>query len=157
MGISVNAMINSVLKQYSEFTRFQSKLDMIVINREVFRKMINKIGEEDCYDLGLEMGKDLPHDAILFWKKSVSFDTVVEYLEKILCIYGQIGTFDELHEENNRIIVIRHRLGIKGSKYLLGYITSLFKYTINMNPEISVTDNSLKIQLPVEISRFVRK
>ncbi len=149
MGISVNAMIKSVLKQYAEFTRFQSKLDMIVINREVFRRIINQIDEEEAYNLGLEMGKDIPNDAILFWKKHVSIDTVIEYIEKMICIYGHIGTFDKINDETNRIIVIRHRLGINGSKYLLGFIKSLFIYTVKSQPEISITDYSLKIQIPL--------
>ena len=69
MGISVNAMINSVLKQYAEFTRFQSKLDMLVVNREVFRSLLCRLNDDNAYNFGLEMGKDIPNDTILFWKK----------------------------------------------------------------------------------------
>ena len=33
MGVSVNALVNIVLKGYSNFTRYLSKIDMVVINR----------------------------------------------------------------------------------------------------------------------------
>ena len=33
MGVSVNALVNMILKRYSEFTRFLSKIDMVVVNR----------------------------------------------------------------------------------------------------------------------------
>ena len=56
MGISVNAMMNSILKQYTEFTRFQSKLDMIVINRTIFKSILKCIDENQAYNLGLESG-----------------------------------------------------------------------------------------------------
>ncbi len=147
MGISVNAMMNSILKQYTEFTRFQSKLDMIVINRVIFKNMLRCVEEHQAYNLGLEMGRELPNDIILFWKKRVSIDSVIEYIEKILCIYGRIGTYDEITESNDKIIVIRHRLGLKGSKFLLGYLKSLFKNMLEMDCDIQITDYSIKIQI----------
>ncbi len=148
MGISVNAMMNSILKQYTEFTRFQSKLDMIVINRAIFKSVLKCIEENQAYNLGLELGKELPNDIILFWKKHVSIESVIEYIEKVLCIYGRIGTYDEITESNLKIIVIRHRIGLKGSKFLLGYLQSLFKNMLELDCEIQITDHSIKIQLP---------
>ena len=85
MGVSVNAMINSVLKQYAEFTRFQSKLDLLIIHREILRSLLGRLSEDESYLLGLDMGKDIPNDTILFWKKAVSFESVLEYIEKIIC------------------------------------------------------------------------
>lgn len=149
MGVSGNAMINSILKQYAEFTRFQAKLDMLTINREIFKSLLDKLREDDSYSLGLEMGKYIPNDTILFWRKNVSFESVLEYLEKIICNYGYVGTFDELETDKNKIIVIRHRLGSNGSKFLLGYLESLFKQTLNIEPEIDVTDYSVKIQMDI--------
>ncbi len=150
MGISVNAMMNSILKQYTEFTRFQSKLDMIIINREMFKNILDSLNEQQSYDLGIEQGKDYPKDAILFWKKHVSLETIIEYIEKILCIYGQIGTYDEIIESTNRIIVIRHRLGINGSKFLMGFLVSLFKNAIDLSCDLQITDYSIKIQFLME-------
>lgn len=150
MGISVNAMMNSILKQYTEFTRFQSKLDMMVINRAIFKNVLKCIDEHQAYDLGLEMGSELPNDTILFWKKNVSVESVIEYVEKIICIYGRIGTYDEITESGNRIIVIRHRLGLNGSKFLLGFLKSLFKNMIELDCDIQITDHSIKIQIELD-------
>ena len=33
MGVSVNALVNMILKRYSEFTRFLSIIDLVVVNR----------------------------------------------------------------------------------------------------------------------------
>jgi hypothetical protein len=150
MGISVNAMMNSILKQYTEFTRFQSKLDMIVINRSIFKNVLKHLDEHQSYDLGLEMGKELPNDFILFWKKNISIDSVIEYIEKILCIYGRLGTYDEMFDMNNRIFVIRHRLGVNGSKFLMGYLKSLLSNMLQLDTEIQITDYSIKIQFQTE-------
>ena len=150
MGISVNAMMNSILKQYTEFTRFQSKLDMIVINRSILKHVLRHLEEHQAYDLGLKMGKELPNDIILFWKKNVTIDSVIEYIEKILCIYGRMGTYDEMVESDSRILVIRHRLGINGSKFLMGYLKSLFINMLGLDTDIQITDYSIKLQLQLE-------
>ncbi len=147
MGISVNAMINSVLKQYAEFTRFQSKLDMLVVNREVFRSLLCRLNDDNAYNFGLEMGKDIPNDTILFWKKDITPNGVLEYIEKIVCTYGYMGTYDELNINQHKIIVIRHRLEGKGSKFLSGFFKSLLKQTLGIDAEIGTTDYSVKIKL----------
>jgi len=147
MGISVNAMINSVLKQYAEFTRFQSKLDMLVVNREVFKSLLCRLSDDDVYNFGLEMGKDIPNDAILFWKKDITFDGVLEYIEKIVCTYGYVGTYDELNTREYKVIVIRHRLEGKGSKFLSGFFKSLLNQTLGMDAEIDITEYSVKIKI----------
>ena len=147
MGISVNAMINSVLKQYTEFTRFQSKLDMLIVNREVFKSLLCRLNDDDAYNLGIEMGKDIPNDIILFWKKDITFNGVLEYIEKIVCTYGYIGTYDELNTNEYKIIVIRHRLEGKGSKFLSGFFKSLLHQTLGMDAEIDITEYSVKIKI----------
>ncbi len=149
MGISVNAMINSVLKQYAEFTRFQSKLDMLIVNREVFKSLLCRLNDDDAYNFGLEMGKDIPNDTILFWKKDITFNGVLEYIEKIVCTYGYIGTYDELITGEYKIIVIRHRLEGKGSKFLSGFFRSLLKQTLGIVAEIDITEYSVKIKIRV--------
>jgi hypothetical protein len=147
MGISVNAMINSVLKQYAEFTRFQSKLDMLIVNREVFKSLLCRLNDDDAYHFGLEMGRDIPNDTILFWKKDITFNGVLEYIEKIVCTYGYIGTYDELNTKECKIIVIRHRLEGNGSKFLSGFFKSLLKQTLGMDAEIDTTEYSVKIKI----------
>jgi len=147
MGISVNAMINSVLKQYAEFTRFQSKLDMLILNREVFKSLLCRLNDDEAYNFGLEMGKDIPHDTILFWKKDITFSGVLEYIEKIVCTYGYMGTYDELNTNEYKIIVIRHRLEGKGSKFLSGFFKSLLKQTLMIDANIDVTEYSVKIKI----------
>ena len=94
MGVSVNGLVNSVLKRYSEFTRFLSKIDLVVINREILVSLLNGQSEEEVYKLGMAMGETIPRDTILFWKKELTLDTVLEYIDKIMCRYGYLGTYD---------------------------------------------------------------
>jgi hypothetical protein len=147
MGVSVNALVNMILKRYSEFTRFLSKIDLVVVNRELLKSLLDSYPDEDIYGLGVTAGGIIPRDTILFWKKTLTFDTVLEYIEKIICRYGFLGTYDETTQNEKRIIVIRHRLGKKGSQFLHGYLKSTLKNTLNLESSFELTESSVKLQI----------
>ncbi|MDP9305203.1 MAG: hypothetical protein M3O68_02525 [Thermoproteota archaeon] len=147
MGVSVNALVNMILKRYSEFTRFLSKIDLVVINREWLKSLFDSYPDEDIYGLGVAIGEVIPRDTILFWKKTLTFETIVEYIEKIICRYGFLGTYDETNQNDKKIIVIRHRLGQKGSQFLHGYLKSTLKSTLNLDSSFELTESSVKLQI----------
>ena len=147
MGVSVNALVNMILKRYSEFTRFLSKIDLVVINRELLKSLFDSYPDEDIYGLGVAIGEIIPRDTILFWKKTLTFETIIEYIEKIICRYGFLGTYDETNQNEKKIIVIRHRLGQKGSEFLHGYLKSTLKSTLNLDSSFELTESSVKLQI----------
>ena len=147
MGVSVNGLVNMILKRYAEFTRFLSKIDLVIINRELLNSLLDSYTEEDIYGLGISLGEVIPRDTILFWKKTLTQETVVDYIEKIICRYGYLGTYDEVNQNDLKIIVIRHRLGRKGSQFFHGYLKSALKSTLNIEGSFELTDSSVKIQI----------
>ena len=149
MGISVNALVGIILRRYVEFTRFLSKIDMVVINREVLTTLLEQLDEEELYKLGTKLGETVLADTILFWKKETTEKTVLEYIEKMMCRYGHLGTYDErIMPGGEMAIVVRHRLGKKGSHFLEGYLYGGLKSKLNVNATFEVTDSSLKCQIP---------
>lgn len=147
MGISVNALVGIIIKRYVEFTRYLSKLDMIVINREFVTALIGPYEDERLYDIGTKLGETVSKDTVLFWKKELSEQSVLEYIEKIICRYGHLGTYDESSQSNGRTIVIRHRLGRKGSKFLEGYLKSTLKNTTAREAIFEITESSIKFDI----------
>ena len=147
MGISVNALVGIILKRYTEFARYLSKIDMVVVNREILTSLLDCSNEENLYDLGMKLGETVPIDTIMFWKKDLTEKSVLEYIEKIICRYGHLGTYDEISQSSSRIIVIRHRLGRKGSKFFEGYLRSTLKNTIAKDATFEVTESSMKFEI----------
>jgi hypothetical protein len=147
MGVSVNALVGIILRRYSEFTRYLSKIDMIVINRELLISLLETRDHEYLYKLGMKLGETVPVDTIMFWKKTLTEQSVLEYIEKIVCRYGHLGTYDEVSQTNTRTIVIRHRLGRNGSKFFEGYLKSTLKNTIAKDATFEVTDSSVKFEI----------
>jgi hypothetical protein len=149
MGISVNALVGTVLRRYAEFTRYLSKIDMVVVNRELLTTLLEQLDEGDVYKMGLRLGETVLSDTVMFWKKEMTERAVMEYIEKVICRYGHLGTYDEKQMPGGgMVIVVRHRLGKKGSRFLEGYLQAGLKYTLGINAAFEVTDSSVKCELP---------
>ena len=147
MGISVNALVGIILKRYTDFTRYLSKIDMVVVNRDILISLLEWMEEDDVYKLGIKLGESVLPDTVIFWKKEISERAVMEYIEKIVCRYGHLGTYDEKQTQNGLTIVIRHRLGKNGSKFLEGYLQAGLKHTLGIDAIFEVTDSSLKCEM----------
>jgi hypothetical protein len=151
MGISVNALVGTVLRRYAEFTRYMSKIDMVVVNRELLTSLFEQLDEDDVYKMGIRLGGTVLADTVMFWKKEMTERAVMEYIEKVICRYGHLGTYDEKQMPGGGMaIVVRHRLGKKGSRFLEGYLHAGLKYTLGMNATFEVTDSSVKCELPAK-------
>lgn len=149
MGISVNALVGIILRRYTEFTRYLSKIDMVVINREVLTSLIDLLGEEEVYEIGVKLGQTVLADTIMFWKKETTEKAVMEYIEKMVCRYSDLGTYDERRMPGGEMaIVIRHRLGKKGSRFLEGYLQGGLKHTLGIEAIFETTDSSVKCKIP---------
>ncbi len=149
MGISVNALVGIVLRRYAEFTRYLSKIDMVVVNREVLTNLMEELDEDHLYEIGSKLGETVLADTVMFWQKEMTESTVLEYIEKVICRYGHMGTYDEKQMPGgSMVMVIRHRLGKKGSRFLEGYLRSGLKSTLNISASFESTDSSVKCELP---------
>jgi hypothetical protein len=147
MGISVNALVGIILRRYCEFTRYLSKIDMIVINREFLTLILETYDDHSVQKMGTKLGQTVPSDTIMFWKKEINEHTVLEYIEKIICRYGHLGTYDEVLQSDVRTIVIRHRLGKKGSIFFQAYFYAALKTMLEIESKFEITDSSLKFNI----------
>jgi hypothetical protein len=149
MGVSVNALVNIVLGRFSEFTRYLSKVDMVVINREILMALLGSLEDKQILEIGRILGSTVMPDTVMFWRKEITEQTVLEYIENAVCKYGHLGTFDEMTSGRTRTIVIRHRLGKKGSRFLEAYLQAGLLRTLNIRAAFESTDSSIKCEMPL--------
>src|ERR671922_1576 len=67
MGISINALVGIILRRYAEFTRYLSKIDMVVINRDILTSLLERMDEDEMYKLGIKLGESVLSDTVIFW------------------------------------------------------------------------------------------
>jgi hypothetical protein len=99
--------------------------------------------------MGVKLGQTVLADTIMFWKKETTEKAVMEYIEKMVCRYGRLGTYDERRMPGGQMaIVVRHRLGKNGSRFLEGYLHEGLKYTVGIDAIFEITDSSVKCEIP---------
>jgi hypothetical protein len=99
--------------------------------------------------MGVKLGQTVLADTIMFWKKETTEKAVMEYIEKMICRYGHLGTYDERRMPGGqRAIVVRHRLGKNGSRFLEGYLHGGLKHTLDIDAIFEITDSSVKCEIP---------
>src|SRR3712207_1614323 len=127
MGISINALVGIILRRYVEFTRYLSKIDMVVINREVLTSLVDMLSEEEVYNLGIKLGQTVLADTIMFWKKETTEKAVMEYIEKMVCRYGRLGTYDERRMPGGQIAIDRKSTRLNSSHANISYAVFCLK------------------------------
>ena len=66
MGVSVNSVVGIILKRFAEFTRFLSKIDMVIVNRELLTTLIDSLDEDTISVLGAKLGGSVPEIPLFF-------------------------------------------------------------------------------------------
>src|SRR5918994_2147951 len=111
--------------------------------------VLNVLGEEELYKMGVKLGQTVLADTIMFWKKETTEKAVMEYIEKMVCRYGHLGTYDERRMPGGQMaIVVRHRLGKNGSRFLEGYLHGGLKHTLDIDAIFEITESSVKCEIP---------
>jgi hypothetical protein len=147
--VSLNTLISTVLTQYVEWGRFADKFGIMSIQREILQSMIEALDDEKLDYIARTLGSKLPKEGMMFWFKEVNGSAFLSGISNIFR-YGRIAELEEEFDESgNHILVAKHELGSKGSRFLATFIGEAAKSAMGGAPaEIEVTGSSLMIKLP---------
>ena len=118
--ISINTLVNQILKRYTEWDMYEPKLGMIPIARPLVSALFERLDEEDITDIAHKVGKNAVHDIALFMKSAMDLPSFMSWFET------RIKT-SSIEFSHNRLANGRHTYVIKHD---LGYNWSLYHKTI---------------------------
>ncbi|HZC21177.1 MAG TPA: hypothetical protein VE223_06000, partial [Nitrososphaeraceae archaeon] len=67
-GISLNNLVNQILKNYIDWDRLESKAGMIPVAKPIIAEGFRHLSDDDVIKLATCVGKDTLHDIVLFMK-----------------------------------------------------------------------------------------
>ncbi len=148
-GLSVNALVSSILTKYSQWDRYAEKFGMVTITRTGLRAMIEALDEEAAAKLARETGGHNPKEVTLFWFRKPNLETFLSYLN-IMCRYGGIGEYELEMDGKNCTILFHHSLGLNVSKYYGHFFTEAIREIVGVAPRTEAGRNTLvlKFQKP---------
>ena len=77
--ISLNTLINKILKRYVEWDSYEPKVGMIPMTKPVITTLFNMMSEEEILDLVINFGKNVVQDIAYFMKMKSDPDSFLTW------------------------------------------------------------------------------
>ena len=155
MEISLNVLVNQVLKRYAEWDRYENKIGMMPVPRVILSHLVDK-----CMSVAKSSGiKDVNHyrdeiikqaaelaftlmkDSVLFMKKQYNLWVVLSVLEEYMKVSG-IKSDHKIEGSRKHVFIIQHELGENWSLFTKELLALIFEKLANVKAEINVTPNT---------------
>ncbi len=153
--ISLNVLVNQVLKRYSEWDRFENKIGMMPVPKVILSSLIDKaisvakrsgIKDIDRYrdeiiKEAAQLAFGLMKDSVLFMKRQYNLWVVLAVLEEYMKVSG-IKADHKIEGSRKHVFIIQHELGENWSLFTKELLGLIFHNLANVRAEISTTPNT---------------
>lgn len=158
--MSLNVLVNQVLRRYVEWDRYESKLGMMPIPKTMLATLIDETVQVaiDAGISGIDSARDkivknaaeiafnLMKDSVLFMKKRYNLWTVLAVLQEYMKVSGI--TSDHTIETGRRhVFIIQHELGENWSLFAKELLSKIFTKLAEVKADISTTPNVVKAEV----------
>ena len=146
-GITMNAMISSILGKYSEWDRYAEQFGFVTITGDGFRVLLEAIEKEKLTEIAEDIAPSLSREVALHFFKRVDFETFFQFL-LALFRYGHLGEYQVETTAEGDTLTVHHDLGPNWSLLLSRSIKQSFKAISNISPQVSIEENTFMLAFP---------
>lgn len=153
--VSLNVLVNQILKRYSEWDRYENKIGMMPVPRVILSNLIDKAVSiakssgikdidhyrDDIIKEASELAFSLMKDSVLFMKKQYNLWVVLSVLEEYMKVSG-IKADHKIEGSRKHVFIIQHELGENWSLFTKELLSLIFEKLANVKAEINVTPNT---------------
>jgi len=147
-GISVSTLIDQIVRRYVVAERFRFNAPVVSIENKAFQKIIQELDEEEIQKIATETGIILPEEELLRRGFPNTFDSFVWIMKEVFGRYGGWFSVDHYKTETENVLHLRHYLGIKWSKYLEHFFTTMFTKNLDIIIKTETREESVTFNLP---------
>lgn len=158
--ISLNILVNKILKEYIEWGKYERKLGLIPVPKILLSSLIHEamILIESTNTVPIKSYRDrlIKHaaeitfsnikDCVIVMKKKLDFWSILSVLEEYMKVSG-INSDHRVESERKHIFVIQHDLGEYWSYFAKELLILIFSSIGHENSNIYTTTNSVIAEL----------
>jgi hypothetical protein len=158
--ISLNVLVNQVLRRFVEWDRYENKLGMIPIPKSMLSTLIDrtmqlatdaKIEDLESYRTKIvnnaaETALNVMKDSVLFMRKDYSFWTVLDVLREYMKVAG-IMSDHSIEAGRKHVFIIQHELGENWSLFAKELLSKIFVELAKVKADISTTPKTVKAEV----------
>ncbi len=147
-GVTVNALISSILTKYAEWDRYADRFGFVTVPRDGFRTLLAAVDEKKLIETGFDLRiAKRWREMSLLWFKRVNLDSYLRYLS-LQMRYGRLADYEMQTGADGDTISLHHDLGANFSLLLSRGIEQVLESIPNISPQLSVEENALAIHFP---------
>jgi hypothetical protein len=148
-GVSVNVLMNKILRRYALFERWADRYEVVHIMPRTLERILEVASEEGLAKAGRTEGAVRPIDSLTMMGQRVSHESLVTLVREF---YGGADFarwfYCEHHPElSSEVFHLRHRLGNKWSVFIQNYLTAMFETLLKSKVETTVLDQAVTLTL----------
>ena len=153
--ISLNVLINKILKKYVEWGRYEYKLGLMPVPKNFFSSLIQetiRLSESNGLSVDPYKEKLIKYSAevafynikesVILMKKKFDLWSVLSVLHQYMDVSG-ITSDHRVESGKKHIFVIQHELGEYWSLFAKELLTLIFYNIANVRAEIKITEKSI--------------
>jgi len=139
--ISLNDMMNQILKRFVEWNQFEPVSGMVHIPKPVVSELFKKKSNEDIIKMAETFGKTAVFNTVLLMKGKINLQTFLIWVEEEMSnhsLHVRHNNENDFHK-----YIIKHDLGFKFSLYYKSIINSIFNEYFIAKIKFTITDELL--------------
>jgi hypothetical protein len=144
-GISVNSLMNKILRQYSVQIRHLDRFGAVILSRSMFSKILDWCTDDKLKEIAKVVGSIETKDALRTLGTPPTYDKIMNHL-KLVGRFGGWFDFNQHPTKNGEYIHLRHELGKKWSVFLAETVSTIFKSLCNKEVKTETFDNCITIE-----------
>ena len=144
---SVNTLVNRALRKFVEWDAYGEKFGFITLPSVILIKLMECLTDEEAKQLGAWAGKNLVKEYITFWFKELTAETLLEGFPKLFAKYGRAFAYEELVEDDRRVIILKHSGGSRWSTSYEEALRTAFRDHLQREIRIDKSENQVVVRL----------
>ena len=150
---SVNTLVNRALRKFVEWDAYGEKFGFITMPAVILVKLMDCLTEEEAQALGAWAGKNLLKEYITFWFTEVTPETLLEGFPKLMSKYGRAFAYEELVEDDRRVIILKHSSGPRWSTFYEEAMKTAFRDLLQREARVEKSDNQVVVRFRMSEER----
>jgi hypothetical protein len=148
-GISVNALMNKVLQQYSRNYRHAGRYGVVILTRPTFSSIIGCCSEEALTATAKASGSNRTKDALRTLGIPSTHESLVTFIKNNLDEFAGWFKFNHHVMEDKEMLHLRHVFGIKWSIFIAEAISTMFDFILNKKVTTEISNFSVTITIDI--------
>jgi len=144
-GITANALLNRILKNFSEFHRFSERFGTVTLSEPTLAIIINCCSKEIIEETADFSANTIVEDGIRTIGFTANYNTILFFIKNIFG--GPAGWFKCNHHIKNdkEMFHLRHSLGNNWSIFIASVISKMFENFLSEKVETKISQASVTI------------